>query len=100
MTTLGAEQGAEQGAEGRTARPGIMASFSLFGDSGYRAYWLANFVYFLVFGAQRFAFVLLVLELSDNEGLGARSASPSASPRSSSPCRRASGRTAWTAARW
>lgn len=59
-----------QAVEGRTARPGIMASFSLFGDGGYRAYWLANFVYFLVFGAQRFAFVLLVLELSDNEGLG------------------------------
>lgn len=61
---------AGQTAEARAARPGIMASFSLFGDRGYRSYWLANFVYFLVFGAQRFAFVLLVLELSENKGLG------------------------------
>jgi len=57
-------------AESRPARSGIMASFSLLGDGGYRSYWIANFVYFLVFGAQRFAFVLLVLELSDNAGLG------------------------------
>ncbi len=52
------------------ARPGIVTSFALFGDGGYRSYWIANFVYFLVFGAQRFAFVLLVLELSNRSGLG------------------------------
>lgn len=61
---------AGQTTEVRGARPGFLASFSLFSDGGYRAYWLANFVYFLVFGAQRFAFVLLVLELSERKGLG------------------------------
>ncbi|TAJ17697.1 MAG: hypothetical protein EPO65_10640, partial [Dehalococcoidia bacterium] len=52
-------------ARASSARPGILSSFSLFRDGGYRSYWFANFVYFLVFGAQRFAFVLLVLELSE-----------------------------------
>ncbi|MCK9495969.1 MAG: MFS transporter [Dehalococcoidia bacterium] len=36
----------------------------------YRNYWLSNFCYFLGFGAQRFAFVLFVLELTDRAGLG------------------------------
>src|SRR5690606_29774216 len=39
-------------------------------DGTYRNYWLANFCYFLGFGAQRFAFVLFVLELTDRAGLG------------------------------
>lgn len=67
-----AERAAETGGRGAAppARPGILASFGLFRDGGYRAYWIVNFVYFLVFGAQRFAFVLLVLELSERAGLG------------------------------
>ena len=44
--------------------------FALFANRDFRFYWLANFFYFLVFGAQRFAFVLLVLELTDRAGLG------------------------------
>lgn len=43
---------------------------NLLGDGTYRNYWLANFCYFLGFGAQRFAFVLFVLELTDRAGLG------------------------------
>ncbi|PKN79503.1 MAG: hypothetical protein CVU47_10505, partial [Chloroflexi bacterium HGW-Chloroflexi-9] len=51
-----------------TGRPtGVLA---LLGEPVYRSYWLANFFYFLVFGAQRFAFVLFVLELTDRAGLG------------------------------
>lgn len=46
---------------------GVLA---LLGEPVYRSYWLANFFYFLVFGAQRFAFVLFVLELTDRAGLG------------------------------
>lgn len=37
------------------------------GIRSFRYYWSAAFFYFLVFGAQRFTFVWLVLELSDNE---------------------------------
>lgn len=44
--------------------------FALLGERDFRYYWIANFCYFLVFGAQRFAFVLLVLELTDRAGLG------------------------------
>jgi len=43
---------------------------NLLRDAAYRNYWLANFFYFLGFGAQRFAFVLFVLELTDRAGLG------------------------------
>ena len=43
---------------------------NLLRDGTYRNYWLANFCYFLGFGAQRFAFVLFVLELTDRAGLG------------------------------
>ena len=43
---------------------------NLLQDGTYRNYWLANFFYFLGFGAQRFAFVLFVLELTDRAGLG------------------------------
>jgi len=43
---------------------------NLLRDATYRNYWLANFFYFLGFGAQRFAFVLFVLELTDRAGLG------------------------------
>ncbi len=46
---------------------GVLA---LLGDRAYRNYWLANFFYFLVFGAQRFAFVLFILELTNRAGLG------------------------------
>jgi len=35
----------------------------------FRFYWTASFFYFIAFGAQRFTFVWLVLELSDNEAL-------------------------------
>lgn len=35
----------------------------------FRFYWIATFFYFLVFGTQRFTFIWLVLELSDNAGL-------------------------------
>lgn len=41
----------------------------LFRDASFRNYWAATFFYFLVFGAQRFAFVLLVLELTERAGL-------------------------------
>ena len=44
--------------------------FGLFTERDYQSYWLATFFYFLVFGAQRFTFVLLVLELTDRAGLG------------------------------
>ncbi len=47
--------------------PGVM---TLFRNASFRNYWAATFFYFLVFGAQRFAFVLLVLELTDRAGLG------------------------------
>jgi MFS family permease len=47
-----------------------LAMFELFGNRDFRYYWFATFFYFLVFGAQRFAFVLLVLELTDRAGLG------------------------------
>jgi MFS family permease len=60
--TLGAEAAAEP------RRRSSM--FALFGERDYRAYWIATFFYFLVFGAQRFTFVLLVLELTDRAGLG------------------------------
>ena len=65
MAGRAAEAGGAQ-----ATRPGIVESFALFNDGWYRSYWLANFVYFLVFGAQRFALVLLVLELSERSGLG------------------------------
>ncbi len=35
----------------------------------FRYYWIAAFFYFLVFGTQRFTFIWLVLELSDNAAL-------------------------------
>jgi MFS family permease len=35
----------------------------------FRYYWISTFFYFLVFGTQRFTFVWLVLELSDNAAL-------------------------------
>lgn len=35
----------------------------------FRFYWTSTFFYFLVFGTQRFIFVWLVLEISDNAGL-------------------------------
>ncbi len=52
------------------APPSTAGVLSLLRDGSYRSYWLANFFYFLVFGAQRFAFVLFVLELTDRAGLG------------------------------
>jgi MFS family permease len=45
-------------------------TLALLGDGVYRAYWLSGFFYFLAFGAQRFALVLFVLELTDRAGLG------------------------------
>ncbi|MDA0365144.1 MAG: MFS transporter [Chloroflexi bacterium] len=51
-------------------RPSRLAMFALLANRDFRYYWIANFSYFLVFGAQRFAFVLLVLELTDRAGLG------------------------------
>lgn len=35
----------------------------------FRYYWISTFFYFLVFGTQRFTFIWLVLELSDNAAL-------------------------------
>ena len=35
----------------------------------FRFYWASTFFYFLVFGTQRFTFIWLVLEISDNAGL-------------------------------
>lgn len=46
------------------------AMLDLFANRNFRYYWIATFFYFLVFGAQRFTFVLLVLELTDRAGLG------------------------------
>lgn len=45
-------------------------ALSVFEIRDYRYYWAASFTYFIVFGAQRFVFVLLVLELTDSAGLG------------------------------
>lgn len=52
------------------AEPSRSAMFELFANRDFRYYWIATFFYFLVFGAQRFTFVLLVLELTDRAGLG------------------------------
>lgn len=53
-------------AEPRPKRPGVL---TLLKDGSYRNYWFGTFFYFLVFGAQRFAFVLMVLELTNRAGL-------------------------------
>ncbi len=53
--------------QGAPKPPGVM---TLFRNASFRNYWAATFFYFLVFGAQRFAFVLLVLELTDSAGFG------------------------------
>ncbi|MEX2373208.1 MAG: MFS transporter [Dehalococcoidia bacterium] len=45
-------------------------ALALLRDPSFRNYWIANFFYFLVFGAQRFAFVLFILELTERAGLG------------------------------
>lgn len=50
----------------RAKPPGVM---TLFRDTSFRNYWAGTFFYFLVFGAQRFAFVFMVLELTDRAGL-------------------------------
>lgn len=55
-----------EGASEEPERPGVL---SLLRDRSFRNYWIGGFFYFLVFGAQRFAFVLLVLELTDRAGL-------------------------------
>src|SRR5690606_7976603 len=59
-----------RGAGERPAEGGRVVVLALARDRNYAAYWFANFAYFLVFGAQRFAFVLLVLEITDRAGLG------------------------------
>lgn len=50
--------------------PARGAMLDLFANRSFRYYWIATFFYMLVFGAQRFTFVLLVLELTDRAGLG------------------------------
>jgi hypothetical protein len=53
-----------------STRPRTASRCSSSSERDFRYYWIATFFYFLVFGAQRFAFVLLVLELTDRAGLG------------------------------
>ncbi|MFQ5382288.1 MAG: MFS transporter [Dehalococcoidia bacterium] len=55
---------------GRVARVLDSPALDVLRIHDYRWYWLATLLYFTVFGAQRFAFVLLVLEISDSAGLG------------------------------
>lgn len=43
--------------------------FETFQGRDFRFYWLATFAYFLVFGAQRFTFVWLVVDISGRAGL-------------------------------
>lgn len=57
------------GGPGRPAEPRASA-LNLLREPVYRNYWLSSFFYFLAFGAQRFAFVLFVLDLTDRAGLG------------------------------
>lgn len=54
---------------GRIARFRASPLGQTIGLRSFRFYWTASFFYFIAFGAQRFTFVWLVLELSDNEAL-------------------------------
>jgi MFS family permease len=55
--------------QGRVARIRQSALAETLGIRAFRFYWTSTFFYFLAFGTQRFVFVWLVLELSDNSGL-------------------------------
>jgi MFS family permease len=62
-------QPAEPPRLGRIARFRASPLGETIGLRSFRFYWTASFFYFIAFGAQRFTFVWLVLELSDNEAL-------------------------------
>ncbi|MBT5774763.1 MAG: MFS transporter [Dehalococcoidia bacterium] len=62
-------QPAEPPQLGRLARFRASPLGETIGIRSFRFYWTASFFYFIAFGAQRFTFVWLVLELSDNEAL-------------------------------
>lgn len=60
---------AEPVAAGRTARFKQSALGQTLAIRQFQLYWTSTFFYFLAFGTQRFVFVWLVLELSDNSAL-------------------------------